>query len=84
MNNSKVVIFLGCLFAATLTPPLSQLPPTVAATVVALAADIPSLVAPGLGMPGRPGMGMPVVQSLLIASGAYPYPQPTGREGSGN
>ena len=47
MNNSKVVIFLSCLFAATLTAPL-------------VTAAVHGGGHPGMGMPGRPlGMGMP-------------------------
>src|SRR5215471_9348237 len=66
MNNSKVVIFLGCLFGATLTAPL-----------VTAAGHGGGFSGggfhggggfsgghsfggrPGMGMPGRPGMGMP-------------------------
>jgi hypothetical protein len=84
MNNSKVVIFLGCLFAATLTPPLVTAAAHGGGHGGGFSGGHSFAGRPGMGMPGRPGMGMPVVQSLLIASGAYPYPQPTGREGSGN
>ena len=49
MNTSKVVIFLSCLFAATLTAP----PVTAAGHGGAHSGGL------GMGMPGRPGMGMP-------------------------
>src|SRR6266576_1668127 len=51
MNNSKLVIFLSCLFAATLTAPL--------VTAAGHGSGGRSFAGrPGMG-PGRPGMGMP-------------------------
>jgi len=49
MNNSKVLIFLSCLFAATLTAPL----------VTASSFNGGHSFAGHPGMVGRPGMGMP-------------------------
>ena len=61
MNNSKVVIFLGCLFAATLTAPL--------VTAAAHGGGGHSFGGhPGMGMPGRPGMG-----TLNSASGFHRF-----------
>jgi Putative peptidoglycan binding domain len=56
MNNSKVVIFLSCLFAATLTAP----PVTAAGHGGGggFSGGHSSAGRPGMGMPGRPGMGM--------------------------
>src|SRR5215472_3690232 len=59
MNNSKVVIFLSCLFAATLTAPLV----TAAGHGGGhggggFSGGHSSAGRPGMGMPGRPGMGM--------------------------
>src|SRR5207253_1818072 len=52
MKNSKLVIFLSCFFAATLTAPL--------VTAAAHGSGGHSFAGrPGMGMPGRPGMGMP-------------------------
>jgi len=60
MNNSKVVIFLGCLFAATLSAPL-----VTAASHGGggghgggFSGGHSFAGRPGMGMPGRPGMGM--------------------------
>jgi hypothetical protein len=56
MNTSKVVIFLSCLFATTLTAPL-----VTAAAHGGGHAGHPGMsmpARPGMGMPGRPGMGM--------------------------
>src|SRR5215469_5301692 len=54
MNNSKVVIFLSCLFAATLTAPLV----TAAGHGGGFSGGHSFGGRPGMGMPGRPGMGM--------------------------
>src|SRR5215475_4807293 len=55
MNNSKVVIFLSCLFGATLTAPLV----TAAGHGGGFSGGHSFGGRPGMGMPGRPGMGMP-------------------------
>src|SRR5215470_4755981 len=55
MNNSKVVIFLSCLFAATLTAPLVT---AAGHGGGGFGAGHSSGGHPGMGMPGRPGMGM--------------------------
>src|SRR6516225_5528461 len=55
MNNSKVVIFLSCLFAATLTAPLV----TAATHGGGFSGGHSFAGRPGMGMPGRPGIGMP-------------------------
>src|SRR5215831_12255538 len=54
MNNSKVVIFLGCLFGATLTAPLV----TAAGHGGGFSGGHSFAGRPGIGMSGRPGMGM--------------------------
>src|SRR6516162_9172111 len=54
MNNSKVVIFLGCLFAAILTAPLV----TAAAHGGGFSGGHSFAGGPGMGMHGGPGMGM--------------------------
>ena len=54
MNNSKVVIFLGCLFGATLTAPLV----TAAGHGGGFSGGHSFGGRPGMGMPGRPEMGM--------------------------
>jgi putative peptidoglycan binding protein len=53
MNNSKVVVFTSCLFAATLTDPL-----VTAAAHGGFSGGHSFAGRPGMGMPGRPGMGM--------------------------
>jgi hypothetical protein len=56
MKNSKFVIFLSCLFAATLTAPLV----TAAGHGGGRGSGGHSFAGrPGMGMVGRPGMGMP-------------------------
>jgi hypothetical protein len=56
MKNSKLVIFLSCLFAATFTAPLV----TAAARGGGHGSGGHSFAGrPGMGMLGRPGMGMP-------------------------
>jgi Putative peptidoglycan binding domain len=54
MKNSKLVIFLSCLFAATFTAPLV----TAAAHGGGFSGGHSFAGRPGMGMPGRPGMGM--------------------------
>src|SRR4029077_5430837 len=54
MNNSKVVIFMSCLFAATLTVPL-----VTAAGHGGFSGGHSFDGRPGMGMRGRLGMGMP-------------------------
>src|SRR6516165_7280278 len=53
MNNSKVLIFSSCLFAATLSAPLVTAGAHGGHPGMGMAGH------PGMGMPGRPGMGMP-------------------------
>jgi hypothetical protein len=65
MNNSKVVIFLGCLFAATLTPPLV----TAGAHGGGFGGGHSFAGRPGMGMPGRPGMGMPGHSGMGVRCG---------------
>ena len=55
MNNSKVVILLSCLFAATLTVPLVT---AAGHGGGGFGGGHSSGGHPGMGMPGRPGMGM--------------------------
>jgi putative peptidoglycan binding protein len=59
MNNSKVVIFLGCLFAATLTAPLVTAAAHGGGHGGGFSGGHSFAGRPGMGMPGRPGMGMP-------------------------
>src|SRR5260370_30183822 len=54
MKNSKLLIFLSCLFAATFTAPLF----TAAAHGGGFSGGHSFAGRPGMGMPGRPGMGM--------------------------
>ena len=54
MNNSKVLISLGCLFAATLSAPLV----TAAAHGGGFSGGHSFAGGPGMGMHGGPGMGM--------------------------
>jgi hypothetical protein len=58
MNNSKVVIFLGCLFAATLTPPLVTAAAHGGGHGGGFSGGHSFAGRPAMGMPGRPGMGM--------------------------
>src|SRR5260370_28252455 len=54
MKNSKLVIFLSCLFAATFTAPLV----TAAAHGGGFSGGHSFAGRPGMGLPGRPVMGM--------------------------
>jgi len=58
MNNSKVVIFLSCLFAATLTAPLVIAAGHGGGHGGGFSGGHSFAGRPGMGMPGRPGMGM--------------------------
>jgi hypothetical protein len=62
MNNSKLVIFLSCLFAATLTAPLVKAAAHGGGHGGGFSGGHSFAGRPGMGMPGRPGMpgmGMP-------------------------
>jgi Putative peptidoglycan binding domain len=73
MKNSKLVIFLSCLFAATFTAPVV----TAAAHGGGFSGGhsfagrpgMGMLGRPGMGMPGRPGMGMPGRPGVGMRSG---------------
>ena len=58
MNNSKVVIFLSCLFAATLTAPLVTAAGHGGGRGGGFSGGHSFAGRPGIGMSGRPGMGM--------------------------
>jgi hypothetical protein len=64
MNNSKLVIFLSCLFAATLTAPLV----TAAGHGGGFSGGHSFAGRPGMG-PARPGMGMPGRSEMGMRSG---------------
>jgi len=64
MKNSKLVIFLSCLFAATFTAPLV----TAAAHGGGFSGGHSFAGRPGMG-PGRPGMGMPGRPGMGMRSG---------------
>ena len=58
MNNSKVLISLGCLFAATLTAPLVTAAGHGGGHGGGFSGGHSFAGRPGMGMPGRPGMGI--------------------------
>src|SRR5215469_3558760 len=68
MNNSKVVIFLSCLFAATLTAPLVA----AAGHGGGFSGGHSFAGRPGMGMRGRPGMGMPGRPGMGMRGGFTP------------
>jgi Putative peptidoglycan binding domain len=61
MNNSRAVIFFGCLFAATLAVPV--------ATASARGSGLAGHPGMGMGMPSRLGMGMPGRPGVGMLSG---------------
>ena len=81
MNNSKVVIFLSYLFAATLTAPLVIAAGHGGGHGGGFSGGHSFAGRPGMGMPGRPGMGMPGRPGMGIP--ARPGMGMPGRPGMG-
>ena len=70
MNNSKVLIFSSCVFAATLTVPLATASAHGGGHAGNAGMGMGMPGRPGMGMPGRPGMGMPSRPGMGMLSGA--------------